>query len=373
MKMNKSMAQGLWFFLIGAALIVVYKVFDNLGTIGSVFGQLIGILTPFIIGFAIAFLLYAPVRSLDGLLRRLPWKWMDRAARPIAVFTVYLLALAVLALIVYAFIPALITAVSDFIARLPSYYSTVMAFVGQHTAEGGLLAGLELEERVQDIYNLLKEQLTVSRVLGYFSGVVKFANSMLDVVMAFIVSVYMLLGKESLVGTLKTVSGLVLRPKTMRFFSVYSHKVAKIFYNYLYSQALDAVVVGILATIGFLIARLPNAGVLGMMLGIMNMIPYFGAFIGGIVCVLVALLSGNFYGALFVAVYIIVMQQIDANIIQPRIVGQTVGLRPIYVLLGITLGGGLFGFWGIFFGVPAMAVLQMAITDYIAARSEAGT
>ena len=133
---------------------------------------------------------------------------------------------------------------------------------------------------------------------------------------------------------------------------------------------MDAFVVGVLATIGFLIAGLPNAPALGMLLGLLNMIPYFGALIGGAFCVLVALISGNFYGALFVAVYILVMQQIDANVIQPRIVGHTVGIRPIYVLLGITLCGGIFGFWGVFLGAPIIAVVQMFLTDWIKLKDE---
>lgn len=102
-----------------------------------------------------------------------------------------------------------------------------------------------------------------------------------------------------------------------------------------------------------------------MMLGLMNMIPYFGAIIGGIICVLVALLSGNVYGAIFVAIYILAMQQIDSNIIQPRIVSNSVGIKAIYVLLAITVGGGFFGFWGIFLGVPVMAMIQMLVKDFI--------
>lgn len=369
MKINKNLGQWLGLFLLGVALIVVYKVFDNLAAIGGVFGTFASILTPFIVGFAIAFLLYGPVKWLDGLLRRAKWKWVQRIARPTAVFAVYVLALALLALVVYAAIPALIKALTDFIDKLPAYYNKVMALVSTYTAEGGLLEGFDLESKVQELYAMLQRFLTVDRVITYLGSVVRFASSLLDVLMAFIVSVYMLLSKEALVRAVKSVSGLVFKPRTMEFFSVYLGKTAKIFYNYFYSQAIDALVVGVLATIGFLLARMPYAPVLGMMLGLMNMIPYFGALIGGAVCVLVALLSGNFYGALFVAVYILVMQQVDANIIQPRIVGQTVGLRPIYVLLGITIGGGLYGFWGIFLGVPVMAVIQMLLTDYIAVRN----
>jgi len=104
---------------------------------------------------------------------------------------------------------------------------------------------------------------------------------------------------------------------------------------------------------------------LGMTLGLMNMIPYFGAIVGAIGIALVTLLTSNFYTAIGVVIYIIVIQQVDANIVQPRIVGGSVGLRPIYVLLSITLFGGLFGFWGIFLAPPLMALVQMLVRDAI--------
>lgn len=113
----------------------------------------------------------------------------------------------------------------------------------------------------------------------------------------------------------------------------------------------------------------PNALLLGMMVGLMNIIPYFGAIIGGVVCVIIAFLSGNIYSALLTGIYIIVMQQVDGNFIQPRIVGSSVGVRPIYVLLAITVGGGLFGFWGILLGVPFMAIVQMLLHDLIDYRN----
>ncbi len=372
MKVNKGVAQWLSWLLLGTCLIVVYKTFDNLGAISGVVQTFVSILTPFIVGFAIAFLLYAPVKRLDAAFRRRQWKWLTRAARPLAVLITYMAALALLALIVYAVIPAVISGIKDFIGHLPTYYKNVMGLVQEHSSNG-LLAAVDVEGKIQELYQKLSEMLTVDRVIGYVSGLMQFATSLVDVLMALIVSVYMLLGRDSLIRALKAVLSLVFKPKTITFFSEYSHKIAKIFYNYFYSQAIDALVVGVLATIGFLLARLPNAPVLGMMLGLMNMVPYFGAIIGGIICVLVALISGNFYGALFVAVYVIVMQQLDANIIQPRIVGQTVGIRPIYVLLGITVFGGLYGFWGILLGAPIIAVIQMLLTDYIAVRKQKQT
>lgn len=369
MKPNKTLGQWLGMFLVGFALIVVYKMFDSLAEIGGIIGRLFGILTPFVIGFVIAFLLYMPAKKLETLMLRPKAKFWQKTARPLSITIVYLLAFGLLALVVYLAGPALFNALVDFVENIPSYYNTVTTFLDEHSGSG-LLAYFDVKDKLREVYEQLKGYLTVERVMSYVRSVVSITGSIVDVVMAIVISLYMLFGRESLFRATRSVSGIFLKNKTVNFISDYLHKIAKIFQNYVYSQLLDALVVSILATIGFLIARMPNAPALGIMLGLLNIIPYFGAIIGGLLCVLFALLSGNFYGALFIAIYIIVMQQIDANIIQPRIVGQTVGIKPIYVLLGITVCGGLFGFWGILLGAPVMAVVQLIITDYIASRQK---
>ncbi|MBR5540384.1 MAG: AI-2E family transporter [Clostridia bacterium] len=369
MKNNKNIAQWVTLFLLGLALIVVYKAFDSLGWIWAVFLRLFSILTPFVIGFVIAFLLFAPVNRLDGFFRKRKSKFFQKTARPLSVLIVYILALGVVAGLVYIVMPALVSALKDFVANVPTYYANVMSFLQQYTQPGGLLENFDIQGKINETYALIQQYLTVERILSYMSSISQVTSSVVDGLMAIIVSVYMLLGRESLVSASKSVLGLICKPRTMQSLSLYGHKTARIFYNYIYSQLLDALVVGVLATIGFLLARMPNAPVFGMLLGIMNMVPYFGALIGGVLSVLIMLLSGNLYGALFIAIYILVMQQIDANIIQPRIIGDNVGIRPIYVLLGITVFGGLFGFWGIFLGAPCMAVIQLLLTDYIRYRN----
>lgn len=369
MKRFQGLTKWLSVFLLAVAIIFVYKTFDNFGNITSFFGRLMGILTPFIIGFGLAFLLYAPCSKIEKQFLKSSKPLIKRFARPVSVTIVYLILFGLLALLFYIAIPALVNALVDFINSLPGYYANIMAFLEEYTKEGGLLENFNLEEKVQDIYQYLMSYLTVDRIMGYFKGVASFASSLLDILMALIISVYMLAGRESLIRAVKAVAGLAIPRRGMDFCSYYAHKISKIFYSYFYSQALDACIVGVLATIGLLIARLPNAPALGMMLGFMNMIPYFGAIIGGVICVLVALLSGNLYGAIFVGIYILVMQQVDGNILQPRIVSNSVGIKAIYVLLAITVGGGFFGFWGIFLGVPVMAVLQMLLTDIINYRS----
>ncbi len=369
MKSNKTLAQWIGMFLVGFALIVVYKMFDSLAEIGNIIGRLFSILTPFVIGFVIAFLLYMPAKKLETLLLKPKGKFWKKSARPASVIIVYIVAFGLLSLVIYLAGPALVNALVDFVEDIPSYYNTLMSFLDEYSNKG-LLAYFDIREKLNEAYTQLKNFLTVDRVLSYVQSVVSITASIVDVVMAIVISLYMLFGREHLFRAVRAVGGIFMKSKTVEFVSDYLHKIAKIFQNYVYSQLIDALVVSILATIGFLIARMPNAPALGIMLGLLNIIPYFGAIIGGCLCVLFALLSGNFYGALFIGIYIVVMQQIDANIIQPRIVGQTVGIKPIYVLLGITVCGGLFGFWGILIGAPVMAVVQLLLTDYIASRQK---
>ena len=373
MKPKKGLAQWLSMFLLGFSLIAVYKMFDSLAEIGGVIGTLFSVLRPFVIGFAIAFLLYGPVKWFEGLFCRSKARWVHKISRPVSVTIVYLLFLGVLALVFYLLLPAVVSALADFINSVPTYYNNVMSFINEHSHPGGLLEGFDIQGKVQGLYRWVQDQFTVERILSYVGSVVSLTSSIVDVVLAFVVSVYMLLGKESLFRSVRSASSLFIKKKTTDFLSVYLQKISKIFNRYVYSQLIDACVVGVLATIGYLLAGMPNAPALGIMLGLLNLIPYFGAIIGGAISVLIALLSGNLYSALFIAVYILVMQQIDANIIQPRIVGQTVGIKAIYVLLGITVCGGLFGFWGILLGAPVMAVVRMIILDCLEARNKPKT
>ena len=373
---NKSLGQWLSLLLLGIALVAVYKMFDSLAAIVGWIGQLFSILTPFVAGFVIAFLLYTPAKRIEEFLLARKAKFWVKGARPLSVAAVYLMAVAVLAAIVGVISIAFRNFnILDFVAaKLPAFISdtvtSVENFLATYTKPGGFLENFDISAKIQEIGDAVLSYFTTDRIMSYVLSVVNFTTSIVDVILSIIVSVYMLLGRESLFRAVRAVCGLIFKPKRVDFLGGYMQKIATIFHNYVYSQLIDAAVVSVLATIGLLLAGLgEKAPALGIMLGFMNMIPYFGAIIGGVICALVALFSNGLYSAIFVGVYILVMQQIDGNILQPRIIGHNVGLKAIYVLLGITVGGGLFGFWGILLGAPCMAVLQMILTEYIAYRN----
>ncbi len=365
----KNLTHLLGFFLLGVALIAVYKTFDNLQVIWDFIWRVFDILSPFIIGFGLAFLLFAPAKFLEGKFSKAKPRFINKHARAFSVLLVYLCLFALIAILLTFAIPAIINGIRSLIISLPGYFEQFMQTLDSLTKEGGLLEGMNLTETVNNLYqSYVVPLLKPENAPTYFKGLMDFTSSLLNVFMALIISVYMLLSRESLVRACKLIASLFIPARAMAVLSKYTHRSCDILYSYLYSQVLDACIVAVIMTVGCFIFRAPVPLVLGFMIGLMNLIPYFGAIIGGVAAVAISLLSGNLYGSIFLAIYIVGMQQLDANIIQPRVVGDTVGIKPIYVLLAITLGGGLLGFWGIFLGVPMIAIVQMLLIDLIRYR-----
>lgn len=282
-----------------------------------------------------------------------------RGRSPFSAF--YVALLLIIGAILFSPCPLSGAALSSFVKSLPGYFNTAVEWLEQFTRPGGLLENVDISGKLQELYNTILSKINAETITASLQGLLSLTSSLLNVFMSFIISIYMLASRESLFRALRAVCGLFMKEKWIDNFSKYAHKAGEIFYKYLYSALIDAVLIGIIVSIGLVIFGVPNGVLLGMIVGLMNMIPYFGALIGGAGCALIALLSNNIYTAIGVAIYILVMQQIDGNIIQPRIVGGGIGIRPIYVLLAITVGGGFFGFWGILLGVPFMAVIQLLL------------
>ena len=359
----------MWYFTLAAAVVLLYKLSDNIGQAVGLIGTLIGILSPFVVGLVLALFLYAPSSWIENKLKGLKGRLWQKMARPLAIFLVYLGLFGLIGLLGWLVLPVVTSNLTKLVSAMPQYIDAATKQMEQFAQSDGLLGQNGLGPRLLELYQSLLESvrrlMTTENLLSALKGVGSVAASVVDVVIAFIVSVYMLAGRESLRRELRAVASLFLKPRWLDMLRDYAAKSAHIFTSYFYSALLDAILVGVVVTVGLLIFRVPYAVLLGMGMGLLNMIPYFGATVGGVAVAVITLLTTNLYTALAVVIYIVVVQQVDANVVQPRVVGDSVGLRPIYVLLSITLFGGIFGFWGIFFGVPLMAVVQMLVKDAI--------
>lgn len=352
-------------FIFVVACIAAFKAVDNVDIVIGWIRQILRAISPFFVGFVIAFLLYAPVSKLDKLFSSNKNRFLKRFSRGLSVLIVYLILAGLIALLVATAVPAIINGVTGLINAAPEYYKTVTNWIADNQ-KNDFIRELDLNTRWSEFYqNTIQPLLKPDQVTKYIQGVLSVASSIANFIIAVVASVFMLLSRETLLGNLRVLAKVIIPRRAHRTIGRYINKSTSIFYSYIYIKLIDAVINGLLILPGLLIAGIPYWLALTILTAVTALIPYFGSIIATIAVDIIALLTGNVGGAVFFTIYSIVMQQIDGNLIQPKLFGQSVGIRPFYVLLAIALGGGLGGFWGLLISVPIMAVLQMLVRDGI--------
>lgn len=171
--------------------------------------------------------------------------------------------------------------------------------------------------------------------------------------------------RAQIIQFLRKCANAIFEDKTYKNIDKYFNHSNEIFFKFIASQFLDAVVVGILVTIAMSIMKIKFAPLLGFMIGLFNMIPYFGAIIAVAIAALITLITGGFAQTVWMLIVVIILQQIDANIINPKIVGKSLKISPLLVIFAVTVGGAYFGVLGMFLAVPVIAVIKIVVEDYI--------
>ncbi len=361
-KWGKHWGQAL---LFAAAVLVLNRLINMVPELWAGLGRLLSVLSPFIGGLVIALLLSRPCAALERLCRRSRFRVFNRPARVWAIVGVYLALVGLLAILVSVIVPLAMQGVTGLLEALPAYLEQGRAFIERIDTQDGVLAALNVDEMLAEVSAFFRRLFTAENIMGYLSGIVSLTSSFITGLIAFIISIYMLAGRESLLHTLRRLGDALFPEKVVSLTAHYAVKSVDILTRYVYSMLLDALCICIIVIPGLYISGIPYPLAFAVFIGVANLIPYFGAITSGAIAVLVLLLGGHWGIALFLAIYILVAQQLDGNVLQPRIYGQSVGLQPLYVLLAITVGGGLGGFVGMLIGVPVTAVLQMLVTDFL--------
>ncbi len=363
-------------FLLALAIIAVYKTFDSLGVIWEFLRMIISLLTPFIIGFAIAFLLYIPTSRLEKVFNKANVGLVRNHAKLFSIFSVYIVIICLITILLSFAIPALVKNLIDLLRGFPDYYNNfVRDYITPNFEEGGFLSvfgNIDIGDyiSIESLSSRALEFINMNSVGTVFTKIATIGGGVLTFFIGIIISIYMLADRKHLVKVSKNLLSMMMGERRINSLSHYVSRVVDIFYKYVYSVILDAIVVAFMCIVGLSACRVPYAIVLGTFIGFMNVIPYFGATIGGVAAAVITLFTAGFIPALICGIVILIIQQLDGNLIQPRIVGSQVGIRPIYVIFAVTVGGGLFGFMGILLGVPVMAVLLMIINDLIERKNK---
>jgi len=356
-----------WFSLVAAA-IVLYKSFERISDVFGWISSLISLLTPIVVAFGIAFFLNRPAGFLERQFKKVKKpKFFANHARGLSVTAVYIVVLVLIVLIIYAIVPALVSGITSIISNSEMYLQTAAKWFTDIKETFPILADFDIGSTVIGWAESFVTSLNADTLLGYLQSIGSVGGSvgstLANIAVSMFVSVYMLLEKESICASIRRIFSLVFKERTIRAVSGYVNRAGSVVYRYFATQFADCVIVSVMATIALTIIGTPSPLLLGFVFGMFNIIPYFGPIIGGVGVVLVILFAEGFGTALTSAIVLLVLQQLDANVINPRVLGASLEISPFWVILAITLGGGLLGFTGMLLGVPMMVVVRMLYRD----------
>lgn len=357
--------------VIAVVSITFFFLIQNIGGIFDVVKNLFGVLSPFVIGFVIAYLLTRPLNFIEQTLNRHLWKKARKQKsinRGISIVIVFILFLLLLALIIYSIIPQLIESVTTLARNADGYIKSINNLLDKLFAHFNIDASF-LEEILgssQEMFKSLTEYVA-SKLPELLNFSVSIGSGISNIFIGFVVSVYMLSGKERFSAQIKKILFAIFPSRfvneTVSAFS-YMHET---FGKYFSGQTIDSVVLGIICFILMSVFKMEYALLISMIIMITNFIPFIGPFIGAIPSAFILLMVQPTKVIWFI-IMIVVLQQIEGNIIAPKIVGKTTGLSSFWVVFSIIIGGGFFGVMGVILAVPAFSVAYTFGKRFIESR-----
>lgn len=366
---DKTWRRYIVWFIFGVALITIYKTIDSFGIIFSWFGNLISLLAPFGLGMLLAYMLYFPCRKLEKTYKKIKIKFLAKKARVLSVATMYILIVIVVIFVVNIILPMLSESIMELAKSLPNYYNKAVEFL-ENQPEDSVLTKVDALSYVKKLEEVnLTESIVnlfdINNINKYIKGITSIAGLIFDVFVTLIISIYMLLERTDIKSFLKNFFKAICSKKGYYKISRYYNKTNSIFYKYISAQILDAIIIGIITSIAMSIMHVKYGLLLGFIIGLFNVIPYFGAIVAVGIAVLITVFTGGLANALWLALVIIILQQIDANIINPKILGDSLQISRILIIFSVTFFGAYFGVIGMFLGVPIVSLLKVFVFDFI--------
>ncbi len=360
--MKKIQSNWVKLFILGAFLILFYRITENYeGSLDAVKG-FIGVFTPCIIGIVIAFFLWRPTEKLENFIGNLKWKIPAKFKKAISILSVYIIIIAVITLAVDFILPGLTKNIKDLAINAPSYIEKA----DEALKNNQYLSGIDFFDRFNDwLNNFVEKNLSISKINKYVSVIGNIADSFMNFFLGIVFSIYILFGREGIKKFAKSVGKRFIKREKDVTLKKYSLKTVDLFYSYFSGLAIDAVIVGIITSVALGIFRVPYAVLFGVFAAIGNMIPFFGPIVASATTFLISAFTVGPVNALWILLFQLVLGQIDSNLIQPRILSKSTGVSPILVLLAVIVFGDLFGFFGMILGVPLMATIKMLVEDYL--------
>lgn len=372
---------GLTGFCVIVASVLVYLFFSNIDSFGSVLSAINTALFPVYIGMVVAYLLSPLVDKVEQFLFIPLWEKIYHGkknkakgvARGCSVFVVLILALLVVFGLLMLVVPELVNSITGFAQNLPSYYRNMIRW-GNDMFESNPKLAEYYARFSSSIYEKLLDWLqndllpNSNKLLSTVTdGVMNAASVLLDLFIGLIVSIYLLAGKENFCAQIKKIMYAFFSTKRVNHFLEVLGETHTIFAKFISGKIIDSLIIGVITFIMLNIAGIPYTVLISVLIGVTNIIPFFGPYIGTIPSAILVFIAAPSKGILFL-VLIIVLMQVDGNIVSPKILGDSIGLGSFWILFSILFFGSLFGVLGMICAVPVFAIVYRMIKRWCSMR-----
>ena len=379
---KKYLYWGMTAFFVIAAAILFYMALNYITLLGKALKKIVGILGPFIWGLVLTYLLLPLMRLLDGkvfgpLCRKLfaKNKRSDgrKLSRALAVLISVLVLLAVLVALVYMILPQLYDSIKTIVEKSPAYAKNLSEWVSGllvNYPEVNAYISSTLDTLNADIVSWISNKLLPSfgsLITNISSGVYSVFRGVYNLVIGIIVSIYLLSDFEHFKAASKRLLYSVFSLESAEKIRSVMAFTDKTFMGFITGKLMDSAIIGVICYIVCAILKMPYALLVSVIVGVTNIIPFFGPLIGAIPATIIILMVSPLKAFIFV-VFVIILQQVDGNFIGPKILGNSVGISGFWVMFSIIVGAGLFGFWGMLLGVPIFVVIQALVDQSVARR-----
>ena len=348
-------------FVLGTILLV--RIVGSFNNTVKLLGQALQVIAPFLVGAFIAFILYPLVRFFyRNLFKNTLHMKSDKLSKWLSILVTYVIAIGVIAILMVFILPQLYASITDIVDRLPVWYNNLTTMVDNFEnrhADLGFIDYNLINEHLTSLYPKIISYLTdtLANLLPYVVNTsMAIVKGVVNLIISIMVSVYMISDHKNIFYQFKKLLYAVFPKQAADTARTICRESTNIFLKFMYGKAIDSVIIGIICFVCMNIFKFPYTVLISVIVGITNMIPYFGPYIGGVLGGIIIVIV-NPVQVIFFAVMILVIQQFDGLFLGPKILGDSTGLKPLWVIFAIVVGGAMFGVLGMFLGVPTMAVI----------------
>ena len=346
--------------------ILFFTILNKFKDIKRAIQFIITILFPFLLGIGIAFILNNPEKWVENkLLKNVPLQKNHK--RILATLIVFILAIGFLILFFSIIIPNTIDSVRQFSTNIAVYSDTFISYTKDFAYRMNIS-----EKQVEQIlinFDITKKitSIVTESIPKIASYSYSFVKGFINLILAFVSAFYILLDRETLVKGIKKLNYSLFDKNFANYLTLWTNDAKTVFEQYIVGNIIDSFIVGVLCYVVILFLKIPYTSMVALIVGVTNVIPVFGPFLGAIPVIIILCLIDPL-SALIFAIVIFIIQQIDGNIIKPIVLGDKLGMSGFWILFSVTVGGALFGVVGMFLGVPIFALIYAGIHDYITVR-----